>query len=279
MSASASRLESLLRNTGDMTLKRRARRIIVELAPKPGDKVIDIGCGDGYYLHLLSNLGVSKLELTGTDFDIKGLEKTKINLSGKRIKIFPGDLMAKLPFADSSFNKAVMSEVAEHLPDDVRGLKEVYRILKPGATLCLTVPSANYPLLWDPLNWILERFFSTHIKAGFFAGIWNQHIRLYRPEEIKLVVEKAGFKVQKLEPLTFWCLPFNHYLVNLVARYLSYQYHKGIPNESLNKFSTSTTRSGIINLAFRIVNIIDRLNDIWTPANIGVSVFVKAIKL
>ena len=271
-------LEELLSNTGDMALKRRARRIITELAPQPGEKVIDIGCGDGYYLHLLSNLGISKLQLSGTDFDIKGLEKTKFNLKNPQIKIFPGDLMKRLPFSDNYFNKAVMSEVAEHLPDDIKGLKEVCRILKPNGVLCLTVPHANYPLLWDPINWMFERFFNIHVKSGFFAGIWNQHIRLYQPLQIKLILEKAGFKVEKLESLTFWCLPFNHYLVNLVARYLHHQYVKGTPNISLNKFTTYPSRPTLFNFAFSLVNWIDHLNDVWTPKDTGVSIFIKAIK-
>ncbi len=264
--------------TGDMALKRRARRIVEELSPQPGEKIIDIGCGDGYYLHLLSNLGISSLQLTGVDYDVKGLEKTKKNLKGKEIRISSGDLMTKLPFADSSFDKTVMSEVTEHLPNDVLGLKEVYRILKPGSVLCLTVPNANYPFLWDPLNWLLERLFSTHVKSGFWAGIWNQHLRLYTPSQITVVLKKAGFRIDKVESLTFWCLPFNHYVVNLVARYLSYQYNQGIPNLSLNKFTTSPNRPFLINLAFYGVNLLDRLNDVWQPQDTGVSVFVKAIK-
>lgn len=272
-------LEELLANTGDMALKRRARRIITDLDPKSGEELIDIGCGDGYYLHLLSRLHIPKLHLSGTDFDIQGLEKTNVNLKRKNIKILPGDLMKKLPFKNSTFDKTVMSEVAEHLPNDVKGLKEVHRILKPGAVLCLTVPHANYPFLWDPLNWMLEHFFNFHIKSGFFAGIWNQHIRLYRPDQIKQVLEKAGFKVKKLESLTFWCLPFNHYLVNLVARYLSQKYNQGTPNISLNKFTTSPIGSPLLNLAFWTVNMLDRLNDLWQPKEVGVSVFVKAIKI
>lgn len=187
--------------------------------------------------------------------------------------------MKKLPFLNNAFDKTVMSEVAEHLPDDVKGLKEVCRILKPGATLCLTVPHANYPFFWDPLNWLLERFFNSHIRSGFFAGIWNQHFRLYQPYEIKTVIEKAGFKIEKLKSLTFWCLPFNHYLVNLVARYLSFQYNQGTPNLSLNKFTTSPRRPSALNLAFWLVNLLDRMNDIWQPKGTGVSIFVKARKI
>lgn len=187
--------------------------------------------------------------------------------------------MKKLSFKNNTFDKAVMSEVAEHLPDDVKGLKEVFRILKPGGILCLTVPNANYPMLWDPLNWFLERLFGIHIKSGFFAGIWNQHLRLYQPSQIKLALEKAGFKIEKLESLTFWCLPFNHYLVNLVARYLHNQYLKGTPNATLNKFTTSPHRSPLLNLAFWAVNQLDKLNDLWQPGDVGVSVLVVAKKL
>lgn len=271
-------LDQLLKNTGDMALKRRARRIVEELNPQSGDKIIDIGCGDGYYLHLISNLGIPKLQLAGTDYDIVGLDKTRHNLSNPKIKLLPGDLMKKLPFEEKSFDKAVMSEVAEHLPDDVKGLREVLRILKPGGVLCLTVPCANYPFFWDPINWILDNFFNTHIKSGFLAGLWNQHIRLYRPKQIQQVLEKAGFRVEKRHALTFWCLPFNHYLVNIVARYLAKQYSQGKPNQSLNKFTTIPKRSWILNSAFTVVNTLDRLNDIWQPSNVGVSVFVKAIK-
>ena len=40
-----------------------------------------------------------------------------------------------------------MSEVAEHLSSDIKGLKEVYRVLKPGGIIALTVPNKNYPFL------------------------------------------------------------------------------------------------------------------------------------
>lgn len=268
-------INTLLANTGDMALKRRAKRILTEINPKPGDKILDIGCGDGYYLHLLRNLE-PKTILTGTDFDPKGLAKAKINLGGE-IKLVQADLMKKTTFKTGEFDKAVMSEVAEHLPDDVLGLKEVNRILKPGGTLCLTVPNANYPFLWDPINRILE-IFGTHIKSGFFAGIWNQHIRLYTPDEVESVLKKAGFEIEKKEALTFWCLPFNHYLVNLVARYLHVQFISGNTNNSLSKFNTKASKGYVLDFCFWLVNIIDRLNDIWQPGDQGVAVFIKARK-
>lgn len=271
------RLEQLLENTGDMALKRRARRIVEELNPQTGDKILDVGCGDGYYLYLLSNLGL-KLKLTGTDFDPNALASARKNLKGTRIPLVQADLMKGLPFPDNSFDKAVMSEVAEHLPNDVKGLKEVYRVLKPGGILCLTVPNSNYPFLWDPVNWVLERLFNTHIRSGFWSGIWNQHLRLYKQEEIEGVIKKAGFEVETVESLTWWSLPFNHNLLHLAARAL---YGGGFSPKvasAVSKYEKKTKRPALINLAFKIVSWVDKLNDVWQPKDKGVGIFVKVNK-
>lgn len=271
-----SKLDRLLANTGDMALKRRAKRIIEELNPQDGDKILDVGCGDGYYLYLLSNLGL-KLRLVGTDFDPRALESARKNLKGKRILLIKANLMKRLPFANNSFDKVVMSEVVEHLPDDAKGLKEVYRILKLGGVLCLSVPNANYPFLWDPVNWVSEHLFGTHIKSGFWAGIWSQHLRLYKPEEIEKVIEGAGFKVLATQSFTFWCLPFNHYLINLGARCLASKSNLTLI-KGASKFSTNTSRSFITNTFFLISQLIDQLNTLLPIKNQGVSIVLKATK-
>jgi 2-polyprenyl-6-hydroxyphenyl methylase / 3-demethylubiquinone-9 3-methyltransferase len=272
----SNKLSELLENTGDMALKRRARKIIEGIDPKNSEKILDVGCGDGYYLYLLSNMGI-KLSLTGTDFDKNGLKAARKNLP-LSIPLRQADLMDKLPFRNGEFDKAVMSEVAEHLPNDLKGLKEVHRILKPGGVLCLTVPDARYPFLWDPINWVLDRTTGRHIKSGFWAGIWNQHIRLYKKSEIIDVLEKAGFEVESSTAVTAWSLPFNHHIVNLVARQL---YGGKLSEETVNsisKYKKNPKRSFIFNIAFWLVNSLDRLNDFYQPKEIGVSIFVRAIK-
>ena len=274
----SNKITSLLANTGDMALKRRARRILETVYPAPGDRILDIGCGDGYYLHLLSELQVPGVILQGSDFDKDALISARKNLTGKKIKLDFGDLMKKLPYRNNSFNKIVMSEVAEHLPDDLRGLKEVYRVLRPGGILALSVPNANYPFFWDPVNKLLETLFATHIKSGFWAGLWNKHIRLYTCKEIESVIKKAGFSIISIEATTFWCLPFNHYLVNLTARAIHSGKLAADLKSALNKFETKTSKPPLINLAFRIANQVDKLNDIFPVAQSGVGVFVAAKK-
>jgi len=269
------KLNQLLANTGDMALKRRARRILEELSPKKGEKILDVGCGDGFYLHFLSNLG--EFKLVGLDNNPLALVSAKKNLKGKKIKLVEGDIF-KMPFADNNFDKIICSEVLEHLKDDLAGLKELKRVLKPRGILMVSAPNHNYPFFWDPVNWILERIFKTHIKSGFWAGIWNQHLRLYKPLEIKNVVEKAGFRVEKLESLTFWCLPFNHNLLHLAARVLYGGKLSGQLASVVSKYETKTKRPFLVSFAFWVVNTIDKLNDIWIPKNRGVGVFVKAYK-
>jgi len=103
------KLDKLLTNTGDMALKRRARRIIEEIDPRSGDKILEIGCGDGFYFHLLSNLGIKNLQLHGVDIDENALKSAKKNLKGKKVKFMASDVMKKLPYKDGEFDKIIMS--------------------------------------------------------------------------------------------------------------------------------------------------------------------------
>lgn len=269
-----SKLKRLLANVGDMSLKRRAKRIVEELNPSSGEQIVDLGCGTGYYLFLLSSLSL-KLHLTGFDNDIKAIGEAKTLLKSRNIKFIVGNLH-KMPFKDASFDKAVASEVLEHVRSDALALKEIFRVLKPGGVLVISAPSINYPFLWDPINWFLQHLFNTHIKTGFFSGFWSGHLRLYNLNQLKRKFEKVGFIVEEAEELTFWCLPFNHYLVNLVARLLyDVKISPQIAN-NLSKFK-NVKKPLIFDLAFRLVNWIDQLNEIF-PHKRGVNVLIKAKK-
>jgi len=271
------KLSLALASTLDMALKRRARLIIENIYPSSGDNLLDVGCGDGYYLHLVSSLGIKNITLTGIDFDEKAIKTAKKNLANKKIQYYKVDLMKRSKLRSNSYDKVIMSEVAEHLPNDVKGLKEIYRVMKKGGTLALTVPNARYPLFWDPINRILEDIFDTHVSSGFWAGIWNQHQRLYTTDEIKRVVEKAGFTVKNIEALTYWSLPFNHYIINAGARILA-SGTKSAAVSGANKFKPAEHRSIINTIYFYVASAIDRLNDIWTPKDRGVGVIVVAEK-
>lgn len=269
------KLDQLLESVGDMSLKRRARKVILGLDLKEKDTIVDLGCGDGFFLYLLSNLPI-KLNLIGYDSDELVLMNAKRNLSLKKIELINGSITS-IPFKRNKCTKVILTEVLEHVEDDKKALSEVYRILKPKGTLLLTVPNYNFPFFWDPINWVLQNLFGTHISGtNFFAGIWARHLRLYKRERLKKLLEDTGFKIQEIEELTSRCLPFSHYLVNLVARFLYNANPPAYISAQLSKFK-SIKRVGLIKFVFFLVNKFDKLNDIL-PGKNGLHIYVKARK-
>lgn len=268
------KLENCLKTVGDMALKRRARRIVEELNLRDGERILEVGCGNGYYLSLLNRLGV-RVELVGIDNDELALKEAAKFIGDKRVKLILADA-SKIPFPDNSFDKVVMSEVIEHVRDEKAVLKKVHRVLKKGGILTLTTCNLDYPFFWDPINWILQHIFKTHIESGFWAGIWNQHTRLYKKDYIDKLIKQMGFEVLNVEVLTGWCLPFNHYIVNLIAKlFYSHKLPKSF-SAGMNKFKNNK-QPFMINLGFKLINLFDRLNDLF-PQKSGVSIFVKAKK-
>ncbi len=267
-------LDKALTTVGDMALKRRARNIIEGLELQDGNSVLEIGCGNGYYLSLLNRLDV-KLKLTGIDKDTPALKDAAKFIGDKKVKLILGDA-AKLPFKTGEFDRVVISEVIEHVEDEKAVLKEAKRVLKQGGIMTLTTCNIGYPFFWDPINWVLQHLFSIHIKSGFWAGIWNQHDRLYKKEGIEKLIKKAGFEIEDSRHLTAYCLPFNHYVVNFIAKLFYSRILPETVHKSMNKFQNNN-QPFLIKMGFYIVNLYDRLNDIL-PQKSGVSIFIKAIK-
>ncbi len=269
-----SSLDFSLRTVGDMALKRRAKKVIEGLNLKKGERVLEVGCGNGYYLSLLNRLDLN-LDLTGIDIDQPALTDAAKFIGDEAVKlILAGG--SKIPFPQNNFDKIVMSEVIEHVDDEEAVLKEVLRVLKKGGILSLTTCNIDYPFFWDPINWILQHLFGTHVKSGFWAGIWNQHTRLYKKDQIEKLIKNAGFKIEQSESLTSWCLPFNHYIVNLIAKLF---YSNRLPKnlaKSMNKFQNNK-QPVLVEIGFYLINLWDSLNDLF-PADSGVSIFIKAKK-
>jgi 2-polyprenyl-6-hydroxyphenyl methylase/3-demethylubiquinone-9 3-methyltransferase len=276
-------LNKLLKNTHDQALKRRAILIVENLNLKGDEKVLDAGCGDGYYLKLLKQL-YPNLELYGIDIDKKVLKVAYANLekelNEKSITIYEKSITDS-GFKDNFFDAVFSSEVLEHVPNDLEAVLEVKRILKKDGKFIFTVPNYNFPFLWDPLNWVLQNLFNTHIKSGFFAGLWNQHIRLYTIDSLIELVSKADMKTDLIKAVTYYSLPFNHYILNLGARLLhdttiikkDSSYNKFQMEEKVreNKFS-------LIGIYSFFVNLVDKKNDKIDASFPSVSLFFSIRK-
>lgn len=276
------KLSQLLHNTGDMALKRRAKTILNGLDIQDTDQVLDAGGGDGFYTKLVHEL--TEAEITLYDFDPNALNSARSNLKDlDRITILEGSVM-EMPFPDNAFDKIVCTEVLEHVPDDTKAMRELLRVLKPGGRVAITVPNLNFPFLWDPLNWTMQNIFKRPIKnsiwSDFFAGIWYGHTRLYEVDKLHDQLKQVGFGIKDMQAVTHWSLPFNHYILNIMARLLYGGKMSPQMKEAVSKFETGKKprRPWFISLGFWIFSNVDSLNNSSKLSDSSVSLYVLGVK-
>jgi ubiquinone/menaquinone biosynthesis C-methylase UbiE len=99
-------------------------------------RILDAGCGNGRYTHFLAQQADAEALVTSCDYSQGMLQRARRRMTGKRVVLVAADL-ARLPFADASFDAIVCGWVLEHLPEARPGLRELARVLQPGGQLLL----------------------------------------------------------------------------------------------------------------------------------------------
>lgn len=176
-------------------------------------KIIEIGCGSGAILRMLSELGF--LNTTGIDKNPIAIEHCK---KKGLLNVLVGDARA-LPQKNASCDLIIAADVLEHIHEDDRVVAEVYRVLKPGGIAILTVPAFN--LFWSPHD----------VALG--------HVRRYRREQFAHIVTQTG-----LEKIDVRYFNFLLALPILLVRIVLSQFKKEVSDEIklsggfLNQFLT-----------------------------------------
>jgi len=133
--------------TGGMD-ERWRRNAIAKLAPPAGGSVLDLCCGTGdVVFHLLRT--DPSLDVTGIDFCAPMLDGARARAAKEargKATFVEGDVMA-LPFADNTFNGATMGFSLRNVVDIDQVLREILRVLQPGARFVnLDVSKAPNPV-------------------------------------------------------------------------------------------------------------------------------------
>jgi len=120
---------------------------IVDQIPKSNNlKILDIGCGDGVLLYLISQK--NKSLLTGIDLDQDSLKIATTKVKAKFIKASAYNL----PVKSSSYDYVLASEIIEHLDQPKKMLIEIKRVLKPKGIAIITTPVKIFPKPEDSLH-------------------------------------------------------------------------------------------------------------------------------
>ena len=152
---------------------------------QPGHHLLDAGCGEGRHCFGAIERGAS---VVGLDLDLDSIRVPSkiLNKRGEEQKVLGAMLQGNafhLPFADSSFDRIICSEVMEHVHDYPGAIAELARIAKPGARVAITIPTATSEHLYLRLG---DEYFES--PGG--------HIRIFRPRDLAKAMSAAGFETR-----------------------------------------------------------------------------------
>jgi arsenite methyltransferase len=163
----------------------RRRQLVGEaLAARPGDRILDVGCGPGFYIPEL-------LRQVGPNGAVVGIDSSESMLAlaagrsgaGDHVEFHQADATA-LPVADASFDAALSVQVLEYVADIPAALAEILRALHPGGRA----------VIWD-VDWAtLSMRTADPGRMRRVLDAWDEHLtHLSLPRTLTAELRGAGF--------------------------------------------------------------------------------------
>ena len=181
----------------------RLRRLVGELNsalaqhrlfPLTGRLVLEVGCGSGYWLHLLESLGSRPNDLHGIDISSERIGWAAASMPG--ISFSVGDAV-RMPYRDAQFDLALQFTMfTSMLDNDARrsAAAELIRVLKPGGMVFW------YDFIWNPIN---------------------RNTRGIGERELRSLFPRCRFDIRRvtlLPPLARWVAPFSIGVCRMLER-------------------------------------------------------------
>jgi SAM-dependent methyltransferase len=173
---------------------------LARLELRPGDLVLDAGCGEGRHCFGALERGA---RVVGIDLDRGSLDRGSGPLRARAKELGSFGVMVhgnafRLPFRDETFDRVICSEVMEHVHDWKGAARELARVVKPDGKVAVTIPTATSENLYLRLG---DDYFES--PGG--------HIRIFSPRtlarglsEVGLVTTGVGFAHALHTP--YWAL-------------------------------------------------------------------------
>jgi SAM-dependent methyltransferase len=160
------------------------RRALLLADARPGERVLDLGCGAGRFLAALQRSGA---EPVGVELAEAAAERARAN-TGADVRLVEPD--GSLPVGHGEIDLVWCSEVLEHIPDVAYTLAEVRRVLRPEGRLLATVPFHGR-IQAAAIG--LTRFDEHFDPLG-------QHVRFFTRRSLARALDAAGFESVSVTP-------------------------------------------------------------------------------
>ncbi len=175
---------------------------------KEGEKVLDLGCGNG---RLLKALKEKQVQYLGVDNSEELLLQAQASFPDEKSFFLKADAL-NLPLKDNEFDKVMSIAVLQHIPSKeyrLKFLKECLRVLKPDGKLILTVwlvknVSKHYDFKkafisnlksFLGLSKMDKNDFLIPFKTGSLENLGDRYVHAFSLKELRSLFKEAGFKL------------------------------------------------------------------------------------
>jgi ubiquinone/menaquinone biosynthesis C-methylase UbiE len=159
------------------------RRFLLERV-RPGERVLDVGCGEGWFTAALLDAGAEPIGVDVAEEPLRRARRARPELELARVE--DG---SPLPFEDACFDAIWAGEVIEHVADTAGWLSELRRVLRPHGTLMLSTPAH------DRLTLLRVALFSSAFAARFDPR--SDHLRFYSVATLRSLL--IDFRFEAIE--------------------------------------------------------------------------------
>ncbi len=155
-------------------------------------KTLEIGCGEGYGIEILSPLAEKYVAVDKYLADFTTTFSEKNNIEFHQITVPPLSI-----FEDNTFDTVVTFQVIEHIENDVAFVSEIFRVLKPGGTALITTPNKAMSLTRNP--WHIREYLTNELESLIKKDFNSvEMLGLFGNEKVKEYYEANKKSVEKL---------------------------------------------------------------------------------
>lgn len=198
-------------------------KIVKELDPKPGEKILDAGCGTGN-LEVLINKHCPDASITALDFSEIMLKRAKKKVS-ETVTFHKLNLCDQLPFPDNHFDSIVSVNVLHTLPNPLKAINELSRVLKHNGKIIIVALKKDFQMplilkdhahknepqekwmtknLFDWFKLVFKAFgFNAMALKFIFIAIFNKivdkEIRGFGKDDLDNMFPASGMEIEKSE--------------------------------------------------------------------------------